>query len=191
MAGMTSPRAGAGSPRQPRPDVRYGRRVGSFLVWWVLLMSLWVWIDDSLDLAELVVGAAVAALGALLAELAQYQSGSHIRIRFEWLLHAWKLPGQVVRDTGIIFAALWRTITSGHQPPSGFRDVPVQWGDESPEGDTRRTLLIAATSVAPNTFALGLDQERNVMVVHQLVPPGPARRRTTTPARRRRVKKKG
>ncbi len=54
-------------------------------MWWVVLMSLWVWIDDSLDAAELVVGAVVAVLGALLAELAQYQSGSHIRIRLEWL----------------------------------------------------------------------------------------------------------
>jgi hypothetical protein len=35
---------------------------------------------------------------------------------------------------------------------------------------TRRVLLIGGTSIAPNTFALGIDSERDVMVVHRLVP---------------------
>jgi hypothetical protein len=30
-------------------------------------------------------------------------------------------------------------------------------------------LLIGGRSVAPNTFVLGIDRERDVMVVHQLV----------------------
>ena len=37
------------------------------------------------------------------------------------------------------------------------------------EARTRRALLVAGKSVAPNTFVLGLDAERDVMVVHQLV----------------------
>ena len=88
MAELGGPRAGAGAPRRPDPEVPPGRRIGAFLVWWVLLMSFWVWIDDSIDLAELLVGAGVALVAALLAELALYQSGTYIRIRFEWLLEA-------------------------------------------------------------------------------------------------------
>jgi hypothetical protein len=30
-------------------------------------------------------------------------------------------------------------------------------------------LLVGGRSVAPNTFVLGIDRERSVMVVHQLV----------------------
>ena len=30
-------------------------------------------------------------------------------------------------------------------------------------------LLVGASSLAPNTFVLGLDEDRDVMVVHRLV----------------------
>jgi multisubunit Na+/H+ antiporter MnhE subunit len=135
-----------------------------------MLMVFWIWIDDSTDLAELVVGAVVAAVGALVAEVAMNQAGSHLRFRYQWLRPALRLPGEVLRDTGVVFAAMWRTIRTGQQPPSRFEEVRVAWGDESPEGDSRRALLIAGASLAPNTFALGIDREENVMVVHRLVP---------------------
>ena len=54
--------------------------------------------------------------------------------------------------------------------PAAFIELPVRYGDDTPLGVTRRVLLIGATSLAPNTFVLGIDPERDVMVVHQLVP---------------------
>ena len=65
--------------------------------------------------------------------------------------------------------ALWRCLTRGEQPSSAFLELPARFGDDSPEGVTRRTLLISGTSVAPNTFALGIDKDTDVMVVHRLV----------------------
>jgi hypothetical protein len=38
---------------------------------------------------------------------------------------------------------------------------------------TRRVLLVAGRSVAPNAFAVALEPGRDVLVVHELVPPGP------------------
>lgn len=169
MPAMRGPLAGAGSPGQARPGTSFARRVGSVCLWWVMLMGFWTWIDDSVDVDELLVGAAVALLGAILVEVALHQAGSSIRLRARWLLRAWRLPGQVGRDTAIVFAALWRTLSTGRQPPSGFLEVGAAWGDDTPEGDTRRTLLIAGMSVAPNTIALGIDPDREVMVVHRLV----------------------
>ena len=69
----------------------------------------------------------------------------------------------------IVYAALGRCLFRGEQPPSAFLELPARFGDDSPEGATRRTLLIGGTSVAPNTFALGIDKDRDVMVVHRLV----------------------
>jgi hypothetical protein len=89
-------------------------------------------------------------------------------MRVEWVVPALGLPGQVVRDTVTVFVALWRRLARGEQPPSGFREIPARFGGGD-EGATRRVLLVGGRSVAPNTFVLGLDKERNVMVVHQLV----------------------
>jgi multisubunit Na+/H+ antiporter MnhE subunit len=164
---MTGPLAG--EPRERKPDASLARRVGSWLVWWVLMMSFWVMLDDSISTDELLAGAGAAALAALLAELVSYQAAARFRMRIEWLVPALRLPGQVARDMVTVYAALWRRVVRGEQPPSAFLELPVRFGDDSPEGVTRRTLLIGGTSVAPNTFALGIDQETDVMVVHRLV----------------------
>jgi multisubunit Na+/H+ antiporter MnhE subunit len=164
---MTGPLAG--EPRKRRRNVPTARRAGSWLVWWVLMMSFWVMLDDSISTDELLAGAGAAVLAALFAELVSYQAGVRFRMRIEWLVPALRLPGQVVRDTGTVYAALWRRLVRGEQPPSAFLEIPVRFGDDSPEGVTRRTLLVGGMSVAPNTFALGIDQDTGVMVVHRLV----------------------
>ncbi|MGH3515406.1 MAG: Na+/H+ antiporter subunit E [Pseudonocardiaceae bacterium] len=171
MNSPSGPLAGAGTPRRREKERALAARVGSWLAWWVLLMALWIILDWSLDVAELLVGAGVAAAGAVAAELVGHQTDSHFRVRIRWLIPLLGLPGQVLRDTVIVFAALGRLLIRGEQPASGFVEVPKVWGDESTEGISRRVLLMGGTSVAPNTFVLGMDRERDVMVVHYLVLP--------------------
>jgi multisubunit Na+/H+ antiporter MnhE subunit len=161
--------APAGEPRRQREAVPVARRAASWLVWWILLMGFWVAIDDNIGLAELGAGAAAAGLGAFVAEVAGHQAATRFRMRIEWLVPAFRLPGQVLGDTVLVFRALWRQLVRGEQPPSGFRMVPTRFGDDSHEGVTRRVLLVGANSLAPNTFVLGIDESRDVMVVHQLV----------------------
>jgi multisubunit Na+/H+ antiporter MnhE subunit len=152
-----------------RRRVQVARRVGAWLAWWVLLMSFWVILDDSVASDELVAGAGAAALGALLAELAFRQAGTRFRIRIEWVVPALSLPAQVVEDTAIVFAALWRRLARGEEPASGFRAVPARFGSDTAEGQTRRVLLIGGRSVAPNSITAGIDPDRDVMIIHQLV----------------------
>ena len=156
-------------PQRARPAPA-GRRAAAWAAWWVLLMSFWMILDDSVALAELLAGAAAAALGASFAELVTYRSSAQLQVRARWLLPAARLPGQVVRDTGIVFAALWRRLARGEEPASRFRELPARYGDDSAAGITRRVLLIGARSLAPNSFALGLDSGRDVLTVHELVP---------------------
>ena len=175
MAGEQGPQvAGAderppGEPRRRGRPVPLTRRASSWLVWWVLLLGLWVAIDDSVGLAETGAGAGAAAVGALLAVVGCYQAATRFRLRAAWILPAFTLPGQVLSDTVLVFRALWRLCVHGEQPASGFRELPARFGDDSDEGVTRRVLLVGANSLAPNTFVLGIDRDRDAMVVHQLV----------------------
>jgi multisubunit Na+/H+ antiporter MnhE subunit len=132
-------------------------------------MAFWVVLDYSVAVDELLAGAGAAALGAFLAEFAADQAGARFAMRARWLVPALRLPGQVARDTAIVFAALWRRLAHGEDPPSGFRELPVRYGSDTAEGMTRRVLLIGGQSLAPNTFVLGIDPDRSVMVIHQLV----------------------
>ena len=82
---------------------------------------------------------------------------------------AFGLPVDLVKDTLRVFGVLWRRLVHGEDPDSGYRVVPVLYGDDSPEGVTRRALLVGGRSVAPNTYVLGIDKETDLMVIHQLV----------------------
>jgi multisubunit Na+/H+ antiporter MnhE subunit len=159
-----------GEPRRSGA-VPAAHRIRAWAAWWVLLMAFWVILDYSVATDELLAGAAAAALGAFLAEMAGHQGAARLRMRAGWAPRALSLPGQVARDTVIVFTALWRRLAHGTQPASRFREVPVRYGDDTAEGRTRRLLLIGARSVAPNSFALGIDKDRDVMVIHQLVGP--------------------
>jgi multisubunit Na+/H+ antiporter MnhE subunit len=156
------------SPRPPE-KAPLARRAGAWLAWWILLMSFWVILDDSIAADELLAGAGAAALAAFLAELVTYQAAARVRIRARWLARVIGLPGQVAGDTAIVFAALWRRLARGQEPPSGFRVLPVRYGDDSAEGKTRRALLVGGESIAPNTCALGIDKATGTVVIHQLV----------------------
>ncbi|MGP8000757.1 MAG: hypothetical protein ACLPKI_26065 [Streptosporangiaceae bacterium] len=156
----------SGGPRPPR-RLPLARRVGAWLTWWVLLMSFWVIEDDSISSDELLAGAAAAAIGAFVAELVTYQAATRLRMRIEWAAQALRLPGQVARDTGIVFAALGRRLAPrdtgivfaalgrrlarGEEPPSGFRERPVRYGDDTAAGQTQRALLVGGSSFAPRS----------------------------------------
>jgi multisubunit Na+/H+ antiporter MnhE subunit len=164
---MTGP--AADGPRRQGQQIPLSRRIRSWLAWWIVLLGFWVAVDDSIGLAEVGAGAGAAALGAFVAELAGHQAATRFRVRPEWLLPVARLPFQVIRDTAIVFGALWKRLLTGEQPPSGFRELPARFGNDTDESVTRRVLLVGANSLAPNTFVLGIDQDRDVMVVHQLV----------------------
>ncbi|HEY2638584.1 MAG TPA: Na+/H+ antiporter subunit E [Streptosporangiaceae bacterium] len=159
-----------GGGRRRSLPASFARRLGAWLVWWVMLMVLWIIADDSIATDELLAGAGAAALAALLAEVAGYQAATRPWLRIAWLGPALRLPVDVARDTAVVFEALWRRLAHGEPPRSAFLEVPVRFGEQTNEGAARRALLVAGKSLAPNRLALGLDAQRNVLVVHQLVP---------------------
>ena len=121
----------AGEPRQREYHQPPAARIGAWLIWWVLLMSLWIMLDDSLATDELLAGAGAAALAALGAEVASYQAATRFRMRIGWLIPALRLPGQVAGDMVIVYAALWRRLVRGEQPDSSFVTERVRFGDDT------------------------------------------------------------
>lgn len=161
----------AGEPRE-RPGIAlpWWQRFAAWLAWWVVLMSLWVAVDDSFAADELIAGALAAAVAALVAEVAGRQAGARLHVRPGWLLRALRLPGEVAVDTLRVFALLARVLLRRQPPPRGtFREIPVRYGDDTPPGVTRRVLLTAGRSLSPNAFVVGFDAERDAMLVHELV----------------------
>jgi multisubunit Na+/H+ antiporter MnhE subunit len=145
------------------------RRIRAWLIWWALLMTLWIIVDGSVDTDELLAGAGAAALAALLAQLAGHRAAAP-GMPAGWFRAIVRLPVDVARDTWTVFGALARTLRHRQAPASAFRQSPVAYGAKTPTGRLRRAFVIGVSSFAPNSFALGIDADRDVMVVHQLDP---------------------
>lgn len=146
------------------------RRTVAWLVWWFVLMIIWTIVDNSIGRDELLAGAAAAAIAAVLAEVAAWQASVRFRLRAEWLFSALSLPGQVARDTVTVTIALARQIVRGEEPPSCFVAEPMRYGDHSADASMRRAVILAARSLAPNAYALGIDEDKGVLISHKLVP---------------------
>jgi hypothetical protein len=86
------------------------------------------------------------------------------------------VPASLVKDTVLALQVLWRRLARGEQPASGFRVLPTKFGDDSPEGVTRRALLTGGRSITPNTFVVGLDRDTETLagraVTAAIVPAG-------------------
>ena len=166
----------AGGPRQRA--ARGPARLLTLLCWWALLMAFWLMLDDSFRPDELVAGALAAALAALLATavtgmaLGGRAAGAKTADRHGgetgWLRQAAALPGRVLRDTAAVYVALGRMVVQGGPPPGGYTEIPVRYGGDTSHDVVRRVLLTWARSLAPNTFAVGMDPGRDVMIVHRL-----------------------
>ena len=145
-------------------------------VWWIALAALWLLLDDTVAVPELITGAVAAALGASAAELVHAQQLVRVRLRAAWFRYIWRLPLAVVPDIGLLLKVLFRRLVLRKRVSGRFRAIHFESGrDDDPHDLTRRALAKAGGSFAPNTYVVGVDGERDLMLVHQLSPTGKAR----------------
>lgn len=139
------------------------------------LFALWMALVDSREPPQIYAGLAVAAIATLGSELVRRQGIAGTRLRTRWLLRLYRPLLSVPRDLVRLVSALWGAFPNlwfgkAPRPPVGrFRELPFE-ADAGPEGRGREALAELAGSFSPNTFVVGLDRERGVLLVHQLVP---------------------
>lgn len=165
-------RSADSAPERQR-QASLSRRIATFAVWWAVLFGVWLVLVDSLAHPEVAGGVIAAIPAALIALGVSNASSGRFRVRLRWLGALRGVPLSILRDTGILALALWRRLAHGEQPPSSFRSISTPMSGEDAEAAGRRALAIAGTSVAPNTFVVGIDRERGAALVHQLLPQPP------------------
>ena len=67
------------------------------------------------------------------------------------------------RDMWLLVRALPRRTTGR------FIAIPAEGHADDPRGAARRVVTQAAASISPNTYAIGSDPERDLLLLHQLV----------------------
>jgi multisubunit Na+/H+ antiporter MnhE subunit len=143
----------------------------SWLAWWVVLTAFYLLLVFKTETAELVAGAVCGAISATGAELVRRHGRLRFRPGWRWLPALRHLPGDTVRDCGLLVAVLWRVLVRREDVRGRFITVPFSGAAGSDAEDAgRRAVTKWLGSVAPNTLVVGFTKRTEGVVVHQLVP---------------------
>jgi hypothetical protein len=154
-------------PQRSRPAL-LARRAVAWSLGWAFSAALYLLLIDITDLPELIVGAGAAVLAATGVELAREQGlvGESIRIR--WLLRAYRPLVKVATDIVLVSMAAFRAVVRRDPQQGRFRAVRFGGGQDQRHESGRRALAEALGSFAPNSVVVGIDDERELILAHQL-----------------------
>ena len=154
-------------PANASGDPRRGL-AAAWLGWWVVLAALYLLLADNTVLPELITGAVVTTIGATGAVLVRSQRNVLLRPRARWLLLAWRPLLSLFTDLVPLLRVL---VTQGilrRPAPSGLVELPYEHTGDDPEAAAHRAFTEALGSLAPNTVVVDIDEERGVLLAHQL-----------------------
>jgi multisubunit Na+/H+ antiporter MnhE subunit len=128
-----------------------------FAAWWAALTALWLLAVGSMSRTELVAGLIAGAVAATSMLVVRQLRLLGFGIRARWLFEARAVPWYLLRDSVVVLAALVRRTRSLWRE----RGLPT-------DGTGTRAFFTWAGSLAPNTFVVDADPDRDVALVHDL-----------------------
>ncbi len=161
-------------PRPLAPDDSAASRRGelgrAWLVSWGLCAALWLVLDDTIALPELIDGAIAAAIGASAATLVR----AHSHVQFAappgrarlW----WRPLAHLVSDLPELTRVLVRALAGGDRNPGRVRTVDFSVAAADRARATQVALASIAGSVAPSTVIVAVDEDGRQLIFHELTP---------------------
>jgi hypothetical protein len=146
------------------------KHVVAWLGWWLVLFWLWMLLAGDWNHIQWIAAASAAAVGATIGEIARSRAGVAPRIPLRWTARAWSVPHQIVVDFGILTLALWRSLLQRKVVRGEYRahHFPAR------EGAGARAWATWAAQFSPNAYVIEIDEERELVLVHDLVPNRPS-----------------
>ena len=142
------------------------KHVLAWLAIWFALFWLWLLLAGDWNRIEIIAAACGAAVAATLAEIARTRADVGPRVPLRWIGRAWSVPHQILIDFWIVTWALVRSIARRRVVRGEFRAHPFP----AHEGSGVRVWAGWAGQFSPNAYLVEIDVERELVLVHDLVP---------------------
>ncbi len=147
--------------------------MGSITGWlavWLVHAGLWLIFVSNTNTWELLVGAAAAGLATL--GLAVFRRLGLVKFSpsLRQIAEAWRLPWYALSDTWKLLQAIGKQLFSKAGAPGSLVAVPFEVGQDEPASAGRRALAVLYTTMTPNSVVLGVIQEQQLLLYHQLIP---------------------
>jgi multisubunit Na+/H+ antiporter MnhE subunit len=142
------------------------KHVLAWLAVWPALFWLWLLLAGDWNRIEIIAAACGATVAATIAEIGRSRAGVGPRIPLRWFARAWTVPHQILVDFWIVTAALARSVLTRQIVRGEFRAHSFPAG----EGPGVRAWAAWAAQFSPNAYVVEIDAERELVLVHDLVP---------------------
>jgi hypothetical protein len=147
------------------------QRVAFWLSWWAICFALWLLLVFKTELLEFAAGAIAAAVAATAVELVRSRGYAPFAGDPRWVRAFLKLPREVAVDCFMLGRALWLQLTGKKAMQGSFRVIHFEGcAGEDPRSEARRAVAKWLGGVGPNTYVIGFDEKRDIVLLHQLVP---------------------
>ena len=157
--------------RRRRSLQRPGERAAFWLGWWLVCFALWLLLVFKIEPAEFAAGAVAAAFSATAVELVRSRGYAPFAGDPRWLRALGRLPRAVALDMLLLARALWTALVRRRRIEGRFRTVHFpDCGGDDPRSEARRAVAKWLGGVGPNTYVIGFDEHRDIVLLHQLVP---------------------
>lgn len=140
----------------------------TWLVWWLLCAALWMLLDDTTVLPELVDGAVAATIGATGSTLTLKQMPMRFVPRAAWARHWWRPWAELVTGLPVLIRVLVHTLAGGDREPGELRWISFALESDSEIRSAQVALASFAGSVASNSVVVAVDESRGSLLVHEL-----------------------
>ncbi len=128
---------------------------------------------DTTSSPELYAGAAATVLAALVCTAANRNGLRGVRPLPVGPVALTKAIARIPVDIAWVSFAAIAQLVSPRTPRGGMRAIPFRHGETDSASDAgRRALAEAVGSRAPNTIIIGVDEEHDLLLAHQLRPSG-------------------
>jgi multisubunit Na+/H+ antiporter MnhE subunit len=139
-------------------------------VCWGLCAALWLVLDDTVAVPELVDGAVAATLGASAATLVRARSHVQFAAQPSWARYWWRPLVRLVADLPTLVRVLANALISGERDPGRVRTVRFAVQSDARARAAQVALASIVGSVAPSTVVVAVDEDAERLIFHELTP---------------------
>lgn len=135
----------------------------------VVVAVLWLAVVGRVDPQEVVAAVLTGTAAALFGARVRRRLGHEGRLpRGTWRVIVSAVSGAVTDTWPLTRALVWRL--GGAPSQARVREVPFSVGGDDAADVGRRAVATVTCSLQPNSYLIGFDDERDIALVHELVP---------------------
>lgn len=144
--------------------------LGFWLADVAILIPIWFILVGTINRLELVLALVAAPVAAALTEMVRSVGFARFYPRLHWLIHAWRIPAEVLMDCWTLSEALAGRLLKSRQKRGFFRKVDFHSGGTGARSAARRALTITMGTLSPNTYVVDIEPYHNFALLHQVRP---------------------